>query len=397
MAAAPGHRHLAGLPLAARADRERIGRMAAALPALAARRHRALLRSRDDAVLDADRRVRDRVRVLAVDLVRLARRRGGRHARGRVVQLLRRARRAGAAGVQVFPVDHRERRVRGPVPVRRAAARARFRDARADVRGPVHPDRHAAAAPAVQHGDDARRGEHGHLHQHPERVRSRFLRVPEQQSRGRRRAAVRVRVDARDAAVRRGTRGAAPAALGLGGRRALRVDAAARRPAQPRVADARSRHATAAAPRRVRRPPPSVDRKLPRPAHRAERARPAPLATPAVGRRARCDRSRAGRRHRSLHALRGRERAPARAARAAGDDRRRAAARGRPHPAGRRADRRHGRTRGARHAPPAARHAACARRPAPVAVSGRVRASAAAAGRSARMSRLSTLSFRPRP
>ena len=59
--AAAGHRHLAGLPLA-RADRQRRGVWQPRYRHW--RRHRALLRSRDDAVLDADGGRRDRVREL---------------------------------------------------------------------------------------------------------------------------------------------------------------------------------------------------------------------------------------------------------------------------------------------------------------------------------------------
>ena len=118
--------------------------------------------------------------------------------------------------------------------------------------------------------------------------------------------------------------------------RALRVDTTARRPAQPRVANARPRHSAAAAPRRVRRSSPPVDRKLPRPAHRAQCARPAPLAPPAVRRRARRDRPRWPASPITTNAAR-RERASRRRPRAR-DDRRRTATRRRANMPGAAAD-----------------------------------------------------------
>ena len=109
LAAAAGDRRVAGLPRAAHADRARSGRLAAALPALAARRLGALLRPRHAAVLGGLGGGGDLRRVEYLDQLRLAGRRRGGVARGGRVLLLRRARRARAASVRVLRLDLRER------------------------------------------------------------------------------------------------------------------------------------------------------------------------------------------------------------------------------------------------------------------------------------------------
>ena len=135
--------------------------------------------------------------------------------------------------------------------------------------------RHADPAPAVQSRDDARRRQHGHVHQHPGAYDANFLTFMNSNLAGLGGPALRVLW----------TRVTRPFGAELAAARLMRSSwhdvvlsastPADRRPAQSRRAHARPPDAADPAPRRDRRPPPSVDRELSRSAHRVQRARPA--------------------------------------------------------------------------------------------------------------------------